>query len=104
MTGRFIEDAIRAIRLHWRREMTPELLEISIALRRYFREQGSLPESLRELVPGHIDSVPVDPLTGNAVHYERTTGGYEIRAADRRTLTPGSRLVWRSYIVARHGA
>jgi hypothetical protein len=41
------------------------------ALQRYQKETGALPESLDQLVPRYLPSVPIDPFDGNTIHYLR---------------------------------
>ncbi|MFO7776641.1 MAG: hypothetical protein R6W89_12665, partial [Candidatus Hydrogenedentota bacterium] len=105
MTEYFVELAVWAFQDFRLREMTPELMDTALALRKHFQEHGQFPQSLEGLVPDAIESVPMDPSTGEPVHYERTDSGYEIRAVNPRTGAPTgapkSRLLWRSYLAAR---
>lgn len=42
-----------------------------LALKAYKDERGRLPESLRELVPGYLPYVPLDPFDGNQLRYSK---------------------------------
>lgn len=46
-------------------------VRLLIALRRYERAKGSLPERLDDLVPGSIEAVPADPFDGQPLRYSR---------------------------------
>ena len=101
MTEYFVELAVWAFQDFRLREMTPELMDTALALRKHFQEHGQFPQSLEGLVPDAIDSVPIDPSTGEPVQYERTDSGYEIRAVNPPTRVPETGLLWRSYLAAR---
>ncbi|HOO56919.1 MAG TPA: hypothetical protein PLN69_08855 [bacterium] len=45
-------------------------LETMIALKSYRNRNGTLPESLSELVPEYIDSIPHDPFDGKPIRYD----------------------------------
>jgi hypothetical protein len=45
-----------------------------LALKIHEAEKGTLPESLDELVPGTIPSIPVDPFSGTPLRYSREKG------------------------------
>ena len=100
MTEYFVELAVWAFQDFRLREMTPQLLNVALALRRHVQQHDHFPESLESLVPDGIEAIPVDPSTGESVQYELTDSGYEIRGADPRTRAPGSRLLWRSHLAA----
>ncbi|MEI6211634.1 MAG: hypothetical protein WCR06_08405 [bacterium] len=44
-------------------------VRLLIALRRYERANGSLPDRLDDLVPGFIEAVPADPFDGQPLRY-----------------------------------
>jgi hypothetical protein len=44
------------------------------ALRAYYREKGELPQSLKELVPRYLSSLPIDPFDGEPLRYSRELG------------------------------
>jgi len=43
---------------------------LAVALQLHRVEAGNYPDSLESLVPRYIDSLPLDPFTGKAFHYE----------------------------------
>jgi len=47
-----------------------------IAVERYRLENGQRPHALAELVPQHIEEVPTDPFSGEALRYKQTENGY----------------------------
>jgi hypothetical protein len=55
---------------------TARLAEVACALERYRLKSGRYPERLEELVPGYLKALPLDPLAGQAVRYERTENGW----------------------------
>lgn len=50
-------------------------LRVAIAAERFRMSCGKWPESLSELVPGYIESVPSDPIDGRPIRYEVIPGG-----------------------------
>lgn len=53
--------------------------QVAIALTRYRREHGRWPLSLGELVPKYLQTVPVDPYTGEGLLYELSGDRVTIR-------------------------
>ena len=51
---------------------------VGLAVLRYRLVSGTLPDSLKELVPAYIDAVPVDPFDGNALRYKKRGTGFVI--------------------------
>ena len=79
-------------------------LLIGLALTAYKRENQRWPATLSELSPRFLPTVPVDPVTGEALHYRLTADGplvYSVgvnRRDDggRPTPIPGNALRWDS--------
>lgn len=46
-----------------------ELATTAVALKRYFLHHQQYPDNLNQLVPGFLESVPVDPMNGESLHY-----------------------------------
>jgi hypothetical protein len=67
-------DAIRG--MCDRRSAMIEILFCALALRRYELRHGNLPERLEELSPEFLPSVPIDPLNGGPLFYQRDGKGY----------------------------
>ena len=53
------------------------LAQTAIALERFRQENGSYPDSLAALVPKFLPQVPMDPVNGGEIHYEKKGAGYE---------------------------
>jgi len=54
-----------------------ELLRTDCALRRYRMDLGRYPDSLSQLVPRYVKSVPIDPCGGKPLKYRAVKGGRE---------------------------
>ncbi len=60
-------------------ETENDLLMLEFALRAYRLEHGNYPVSLDKLLPGYLQSIPVDPFgAGESLHYQRVGQGYTI--------------------------
>jgi type II secretory pathway pseudopilin PulG len=51
---------------------------VALAIERYRLADGKLPESLTELVPAYLDSVPMDPFDGNELRYKKLETGFVV--------------------------
>jgi hypothetical protein len=49
-----------------------------LAVQRYRLAEGALPESLAELVPKYLDTVPKDPFDGDDMRYVKLTNGFVV--------------------------
>ncbi|MFP6581418.1 MAG: hypothetical protein VCD00_02550 [Candidatus Hydrogenedentota bacterium] len=54
------------------------VLRAGLQIEQYRRRHGALPESLDDLVPEFTKSIPMDAMTGEALHYTITDDGYEV--------------------------
>lgn len=61
-----------------RRDARLKLLIVEVALHRYKLAHGALPDSLDELVPDYLASVPTDPFSDGPLRYHRTDTGYVV--------------------------
>lgn len=53
--------------------------QILLATERYRLDKGALPQSLDDLVPAYLASVPLDPFSGESMRYaQREGGGYVV--------------------------
>ena len=68
----------RTYQLELRHVADRRVARTALALERYRLVQGKLPQALDELVPTHLDAVPVDPLDGQALRYKLLTQGYVV--------------------------
>ncbi len=81
-------------------EVTRDGVLLGIALTLYHRKEGRYPEMLAELSPRYLPTLPVDPMTGEALHYRVTETGpivYGVgtnRKDDGGVATPNSRDAW----------
>jgi len=74
-------------RVRWLEAARLPVLRAALALRVHESRTGSLPATLSDLVPSILDAVPVDPWTGEPVHYARKPGGGWILEAGPPTGT-----------------
>ncbi|MCS7186998.1 MAG: hypothetical protein RMK89_08615 [Armatimonadota bacterium] len=70
----FTQTFLKAANFHALQRLT----QVAIALRLYRRENGRYPETLQELVPQYLPSVPLDPFDGKPLRYERLRNGFKI--------------------------
>jgi hypothetical protein len=52
--------------------------QVAVALRLYRHEHGRYPETLEELVPKYLPSLPVDPFDGKPLRYKRLAKGFKV--------------------------
>jgi len=52
--------------------------QVAVALRLYRRENGRYPETLKELVPKYLPSLPIDPFDGKPLRYKRMAEGFKV--------------------------
>jgi hypothetical protein len=57
------------------------LAQLSIGLRHYEFDRGTLPGDLDALAPIYIDQVPLDPLADGPLKMERVDGGVRVYSA-----------------------
>jgi len=50
----------------------------ALAVEQYRNATGRLPENLKELVPSHLASIPVDPFDGKLIRYRKLATGYVV--------------------------
>jgi hypothetical protein len=50
----------------------------ALGVERYRQAEGRLPESLEELVPKYLETVPIDPFDGKPLRYKQSETGYMI--------------------------
>ena len=60
----------RGFRKHMYRKAQWRLVQGELALLSYYSERGAFPDSLKELVPDYIDSVPEDPFDKKQIRYD----------------------------------
>ncbi len=50
----------------------------ALSVERYRLAKGDLPDRLEDLVPGFLQSVPLDPFDGQRLRYQRREAGYVV--------------------------
>lgn len=55
-----------------------DLLRIAVAVERYRRDEGQLPDGLEALKPRYLESIPNDLLSGEPLEYKLTENGFQI--------------------------
>ena len=54
------------------------LADMALAIERFRLHNGRLPESIDDLAPDFLPSVPLDPFTGKPLRYRRTSEGFVV--------------------------
>jgi hypothetical protein len=75
---RFIFAYSRYIAIDLSRTAQMRVGQIGLAVERYRLGVGELPDTLGELVPTYLDSVPRDPFGGGELRYKRLEKGYVV--------------------------
>jgi hypothetical protein len=65
---------------------------VALAAERFRRERGRWPESVGELVPGHLRSHPVDPFDGRPLRFRRLTDGLVIYSVGENGADDGGQV------------
>ena len=55
-----------------------QVARTALAVERYRLATGQLPEDLSELVPSHLEEIPLDPFDGRPLRYKKRDGGYVV--------------------------
>ena len=74
--------AITATDIHggyWNRVRGADAIRLAFALADYEQAHGAFPEALGALVPDFIEAIPIDPLIGEPLEYERNGAGYVLK-------------------------
>jgi len=66
-----------------------DLTQVALALALYRAEHGSYPESLEDLIPGQLDTIPKDTFGGGPLKYERRGEGYLLYAVGKYGIDNG---------------
>ena len=62
-----------------RREATQQrAARTALAVERYRRTRGPLPQKLDDLVPEFMDAIPIDPFDGKPMRYNKLEMGYVV--------------------------
>lgn len=68
-------------------------ITLAIAVERYRRTQGQLPNSLDNVIGTYIDSVPLDPFTGKKLLYNFDKEGYAVYSAGINRKDDGGSVI-----------
>jgi hypothetical protein len=66
--------------------------QLAIALRQYRIKHQTYPQSLEDLVGEVVTTIPTDPFTGEAFHYQREENGFVIYSVGRNGVDDGGLL------------
>jgi hypothetical protein len=55
-----------------------QVARTAVAVERYRLATGQLPDDLSELVPSHLEEIPLDPFDGRPLRYKKRDGGYVV--------------------------
>lgn len=69
-------------------------VSIALAVIRYQRQHGKLPESLNELVPEFLPEIPLDPIDHRPLRYQRRDDGFIVYSVGTNQIDNGGQLVW----------
>jgi hypothetical protein len=81
----------RAAQLDARIRTHLDLARTALAIERYRLATAEVPEQLAELVPTHLEHVPVDLFDGQPIRYRRTDPGYLLYSVDTDGQDNGGR-------------
>jgi hypothetical protein len=63
--------------------------QAALAVQRYRLKNGKLPESLSNLVPEFLESVPLDPFDGKELRYKKLDSGFVVYSIDKDLIDDG---------------
>ena len=78
MTRRLMPTCVRATEEDAKDAARLRAARVALAVERYRRTRGPLPETLSDLVPDFLDAVPQDPFDGEPLRYKRLEVGYVV--------------------------
>lgn len=79
----------RVIVLNVRNIAQIRIVRVALAVQRYRLMKGRLPESLDELVPDFLESVPLDPFDGKQIRYKKLDTGFMIYSIGENRIDDG---------------
>jgi hypothetical protein len=68
----------RTLNIDIRHQAHARVTQAGIAVERYRLDEGRLPQSLEELVPGYMEAVPADPFDGRPLKYRTLKTGFVV--------------------------
>ena len=79
------------------------MLVTELAIDEYRLERGHLPESLAELVPRYLPSIPLDPFSGQPLVYRQRSDGYLLYSVGANGVDDGGVAAEWPEMVQGHG-
>ena len=64
---------------------------VALAVQRYRLAAGALPDTLTDLVPAYLDSIPGDPFDGNELRYRKLEPGFVVYSVGKDLSDDGGR-------------
>jgi len=74
-------------------EATIRATDAALAVEQFSRKNGSLPETLDELVPEFLDEVPLDPFDGKPLRYSRRDNACIIHSIGKDRVDDGGQII-----------
>ncbi len=65
----------------------------SVAIERYRKAKGKVPDSLDELIPDYIIAIPIDPYTGKRLNYIHDEKGYTVYGYGVNRVDDGGKII-----------
>ncbi|MBX3747965.1 MAG: hypothetical protein KF833_21875 [Verrucomicrobiae bacterium] len=91
----FVESLDKTVAKVLQAQTQRSLLETRIALERFDRRHARLPDTLAELVPDFLASVPIDRMDGQPIRYRRDTGsGFTLWSVGENGIDHGGDATW----------
>jgi hypothetical protein len=82
----------RAVTLHIKAIAHLRAARAAVAAEQFRLDRGRLPESLSELVPDYLDSIPIDPFDGQPLRFKATEQGIVIYSIDENMFDEGGEV------------
>lgn len=73
-----LEDMGRIIRIDMENMAQLRAARSAVAIERYRLAHNRLPESITDLIPAHLETVPTDPFDGRPLRYRKRNPGYVV--------------------------
>lgn len=67
------------------------IARVALAVQRYRLVAGELPDTLTDLVPAYLDSIPGDPFDGNELRYRKLDPGFVVYSVGKDRIDDGGR-------------
>ncbi|MBN2588531.1 MAG: hypothetical protein JXA96_01610 [Sedimentisphaerales bacterium] len=88
---RFAPSFGRMIILDLRNIAELRITQTALAIERYRLANNKLPESLEEIVPDYLDSIPLDPYDGKEIRYKKLDRGFVVYSIGEDQIDDGGK-------------